>query len=258
MKILGGVIVAVLAAAFLLLAMPANAGTTYVPTASSEYQRLDARDLPALPGVKLGRWTGCHVGVHAGWSLSGTRGKIETAAGPVPGLDIEKDREDAAIGGVNAGCDMQMSRVVFGFAGDWTAGSAGIAHAISAGGVPMAVADFDVRDSYAFIGRVGFLVHDSLLVYALGGHTWANTGGLSIETAGGSAKFAMPDMAGWTVGAGAEFQPAALKGFSLKIEYRFTDFERERVDLMPAVSFGNDHVDHAVRVGLSYRFGAGE
>jgi len=255
MKALGGLIAAALAA-LLALAPIAHAETTYTRS-YGEYQPLSSLGAE-LPAFKAGGWTGCYVGGTVGWSRSGTRGSIDTPAGPIPGVTIASDRDDALIGGVMAGCDLQMSRLVFGIMGDWTFGTSTAGVDLLVGGVPAADAEFKVRDSYAALARAGFLAHDAVLVYVLGGHTWAHTGGLSISAPGGSVAFAMPDMAGWTVGGGVEWQPAVMKGFALRVEYRFTDFARERVDLMPAVSLGNEHVDHSVRLGLAYRFGQGQ
>jgi opacity protein-like surface antigen len=253
MKTLGGLITAALAVLCLALALPAEAETTYTRSAG-EYVPTSTigKDLPLLAAS---RWSGFHLGGHVGWSRSGTRGSLVTPAGPIPGVVIDGDHDDALIGGVSAGGDVQIGRMVLGIAGDWTVGTSAAGGRLLVGGAPLATADFKVRDSYAIVARAGFLVHDAVLVYALAGHTWANTSGLSIAAPGGAVSFAMPDMAGWTFGGGVEWQPPVMTGFAVKIEYRFTDFARERVDLMPALTLGNAHVDHSVRFGLAYRFG---
>jgi outer membrane immunogenic protein len=60
---------------------------------------------------------------------------------------------------------------------------------------------------------------------------------------------------GWTIGGGWEY--AFAPNFSTRIEYRYTDFGTEdfRFPTNDYIERHNDIRVHAVRVGLTYRFG---
>ncbi|MEL6735167.1 MAG: outer membrane beta-barrel protein, partial [Pseudomonadota bacterium] len=92
------------------------------------------------------------------------------------------------------------------------------------------------------------------LVYGLAGYTWQNySGGLTVnddggaQVLGGSYEF---DTGGLTVGAGIENRIG--NNMSVKLEYRYTDFDD--VDIIPGF-LGTDTVSHTVRLGLNYKFG---
>src|SRR5690606_34381638 len=63
---------------------------------------------------------------------------------------------------------------------------------------------------------------------------------------------------GWTVGAGWEYYCAPA--WSARLEYRYTDYgnvSNTSAAAFPGATFRHDPDNHAVKVGLTYRFGAG-
>ena len=105
---------------------------------------------------------------------------------------------------------------------------------------------------FALLARAGIVATPSTLLYLTGGYAGQNFHTTGTAAAGGAfASFARDDwFNGWTVGGGLETR---LKGpWSAKLEYRYTQFGTRTV--------GNGITEtpslHAVRAGLTYKFGA--
>lgn len=180
----------------------------------------------AFAGEAKTSWTGCYVGVHVGHQWHDTSITI-----PGMGSASLGDSSDWT-GGGHVGCDMQLGKVVAGIMGDATFGSAAMA-----GGA------YKVSTSYGLMGRAGYLMSPELLPYVLAGYTWANTSSNVIT--------ALPDIGGWTLGGGVEWMPAAMRGFSVRVEYRYTDYGLD--PLLAGLAF-TDNYSHDIRAGVSYRF----
>lgn len=211
-----------------------------------------AADMPVKAPVMMApavfSWTGCYIGGQVGWA----GGNTDAQSGPFPGVYNQTYSYDwdGFVGGGHVGCDLQTGQFVFGIVGDYEwanfggngIGSLGYTH------------DLSIDWTASLRGRVGYAMGQNLF-YVTGGAAWA---GVDITKAGavGAAPFVtFSDTAsGWTVGAGWEY--AFARNFSTRIEYRYTDLGN--------LSFSNaavnsqdtsDHTFHAVRIGLSYRFG---
>lgn len=203
------------------------------------------------PAKAEGRWTGCSVGAHVGYGVGDLQ--ISAEAGPfAANLDGLSSR--GFQGGVNAGCDYQMQRFVIGAFADYTFQDVEFSAGLSVPAVPVTLLGVNVaiEDQWSIGGRAGFLANDSTLLYGLVAYTQAKTSG-GVTLGGTGFPLDTPDLSGWSVGAGIETRLA--DNWYLKGEYRYTMFDTESYD------FGGARVDfdqdlHAVRVGLSYRFGA--
>lgn len=90
-------------------------------------------------------------------------------------------------------------------------------------------------------GRVGGLVTPKTLLYATGGFTQADFDGLLNGTANG-----------FFVGAGIEH--VLRENWTVKFEYRFSDFQADVVDQQNNPAGGADLTTHTGRVVLSYKF----
>jgi outer membrane immunogenic protein len=104
----------------------------------------------------------------------------------------------------------------------------------------------------AILARAGILATPSTLLYLTGGYAGQNLHSTGTAVAPGAfASFTRNDwFNGWTVGGGLETK---LRGpLSAKLEYRYTQFGAQTV--------GNGVSDtpstHAIRAGLTYKFGA--
>jgi len=103
--------------------------------------------------------------------------------------------------------------------------------------------------SWTLAARLGWLATPSTLLYALGGYT-----NQSVTTTGyaghGRTIFSSEDrLSGFTVGPG--FEVMIAKGWSTRLEYRYSQFETRT--LLSGVTMQPS--SHTVRAGLAYRFG---
>jgi len=105
---------------------------------------------------------------------------------------------------------------------------------------------------FALLARAGIVATPSTLLYLTGGYTGQNFHTMGQAAAGGAfASFTRDDWYnGWTVGGGLETR---LKGpWSAKLEYRYSQFGTRTV----GIGVTDTPSLHAIRAGLSYKFGA--
>jgi outer membrane immunogenic protein len=218
-----------------------------------------AADLPvkapvyrAPPPVAFFSWTGCYVGGNVGglWARSDWTNLNGTSLG---GHDA-----DGWLGGVQAGCNYQVDRWVFGVQGDYD-------WARAKGSSPDAaiIGDSDetkIKSLASVTGRVGY-AWDRLLVYVKGGGAWERNDYRVFVTATGATVFTGRDTrSGWTVGAGAEYAfNNWLSGF---VEYDYYDFGTRGVGFFDNNGgfFGTANIredKHVAKVGLNLRWGPG-
>ncbi len=109
-------------------------------------------------------------------------------------------------------------------------------------------------------GRVG-VAWDRALFYATGGAAFAELQKTYSVGAppffGAVGPFYLQNSqgrVGWTVGGGVEY--ALTNNWSVRGEYRYSDFGHQSDALAPVAAVPVDHhvVEHAVRVGFSYKF----
>jgi outer membrane immunogenic protein len=232
--------------------------------------------------------------------------------GPVPNIGVcagtDWNRLNGVIGGVQAGYNWQIASFVFGIETDIQASGQKGSQIFNATFPVPVFAPFDRSSATAqytekllwfgtLRGRAGVTV-DNLLVYATGGLAYGevSTNG-SITTSGGNislngfapncpgvgfvagcalAGWSSHDTrAGWTVGAGFEYDIAAT-GWSLKVEYLHIDLGRATTTfptnptcfaalgspgcILTSAGTGSIHsgiIDDIVRVGINYRIGWG-
>ena len=129
-----------------------------------------AADLPvkapvyrAPPPVAVFSWTGCYVGGNVGglWARSDWTNLNGTSLG---GHDA-----DGWLGGVQAGCNYQVDRWVFGIQGDydWTGAKGSSPDAVIIGDLD----ETKIKSLASVTGRVGY-AWDRFLVYVKGGGAW--------------------------------------------------------------------------------------
>lgn len=196
-------------------------------------------------------WTGCYVGVHAGYGVGDLQ--IGAALDPFAG-NLEGLSSRGYQGGGNIGCDYQMQRVVIGGFADYTFQDVEFKAGITVPAVPVTLigANLAIEDQWSVGGRLGVLANDSTLLYGLVAYTGAQTSG-GVELFGSGLSLDTPKLSGWSVGAGIETR--LTDNLFLRGEYRYTMFDTESYD------FGGLRVDfdqdlHSARVGLAWKFGA--
>jgi outer membrane immunogenic protein len=211
-----------------------------------------AADLPmvtkAPARIVAQTWTGCYVGVHAGYGWG--RKKWADALGEFDAHDV-----DGALVGGQIGCDYQTGAWVTGLEGqgswaDIKGSGNSVRNALQQ--------ENDRVDALASItARLGYAMGPHLL-YVKGGLAGAHDRydisapllGLGIIAAADQYRL------GWTVGAGWEYMFAP--GWSAKLEYMYMDFGNRDVTFLsiagtPVLGEIDQNI-HTVKVGLNYRF----
>jgi outer membrane immunogenic protein len=246
---------------------------------------VSAADMPgryAKAVATVATWTGCYVGVNAGYSWGD--GSSSLALQPsVPawtffstGFAAFDGRyagsPSGALGGGQAGCNYQSGMFVVGIEADIdylgaskTTSRAGIAQGPQLGTVSQKL---DWLGSVR--GRVGISPGSNWLLYATGGLAYGNTS-FSHQlvatnlpgTPGFAGAFDNDFRTGWIAGAGAEYM--VTPNWTVKGEYLYYDLGSTRVVGLPfnqpANGLGADGLyttrGSIARAGLNYKFGWG-
>jgi outer membrane immunogenic protein len=235
-----------------------------------------AADLPSrapppvyLPPPPIFTWTGIYIGGQVGYAWgTGTNqfNGFDPFFGPF-GAAINSNlggTPNGVIGGGNVGYNYQVNQWVFGLEGtvDGTSlSNTGVA-VFPDGSTVSAHTTADIQGSIR--GRLG-VAWDRALIYATGGvafggfNTDATLNGVGV---GGVPFFASTSRSntrvGWTVGGGIQY--AVTNNWSIRAEYRFTDFGRiTDGDFAgaPAGFFlngGRRIQQNQVQVGFDYKF----
>jgi outer membrane immunogenic protein len=164
-------------------------------------------------------WTGCYVGGNVGGLLAHKDWTDRTLT-PTFGFPQASHDANSWLGGVQAGCNYQVSGWVFGIQGDydWTDAKGTNADLINTN----ASDQTRIRSLASVTGRVGY-AWDRFLGYVKGGGAWERADYTMFYTATGVAfATASETRGGWTVGVGGEYAFTDwLSGFA---EYDYYDF----------------------------------
>jgi outer membrane immunogenic protein len=192
-------------------------------------------------------WTGCYVGVGAGYGLSNEELALVTVQ-PLPGIPVNTTFVDGlTLGGrgwlatAQLGCDYQFAGP---FGGNWVLGAFVDAdwtnikgrHTGGNQNIGLQQGEEKLRWGWAVGGRLGWLVGPPLLTYVSGGYTEATFSEVNyalaiFPTIGTATGLQLPERTyqGWFVGGGVEYALGWLPGLFWKTEYRFADY-RARTD----------------------------
>lgn len=201
---------------------------------------------PAPVAVDTFSWTGGYIGVNAGYA----GGKFKTT------FDVYDDYDDSFslssnasgfIGGVQAGYNWQMDKMILGLETDFQASGL--------------KSDSDI-DNQINLGtkinwfgttraRIGYTPIDRFMVYATGGVAYGK-----VKTFVSTPDYYSSQSdtkVGYTVGAGAEY--AITNNVTMKTEYLYTDLGKLKIEDDAGFRFGEaKSAFHTVRVGLNYKF----
>src|SRR3974390_4788 len=171
---------------------------------------------PMPPPAPIYNWTGCYVGGNIG----GAWGNVDVTDVNT-GATVSPSNSGFA-GGVQIGCDYQMSQWLLGFLNifDGTSISNG---ATWTDGVFSGTVNSKLRWFDALTARGGYLIQPNLLFYIQGGAAWTSwditaTNGAGAQVAG----FSGGNRTGWTVGGGVEWM--FVPHWSVFLEYNFMGF----------------------------------
>jgi outer membrane immunogenic protein len=254
---------------------------------AADIAKAPARTVVATPVAPS--WSGCYVGLHAGWASSDAQDNtLPTAVSPtdegpltegdpiVFGFGGGFDGSGFA-GGAQIGCDRQYGNVVFGLVGDfsWSSndeslGSFQISPSTPTTSAPE-TATFEVEHFGTARARLGFVtpfLASNTLIYGTVGLAWAR-GSYSISgevfnpATTSFAVSAKADHLGWAAGLGLEWMFAP--SWSFGVEYLHLDlgdadynFGSSFHNVTTAVSLGRPvNVDlemDVIRANLNFRF----
>lgn len=217
-----------------------------------------AADIPARMPVKAPppatavafSWTGCYIGAQVGYQWG--KDREQQFFNPTGALFQEIHfNSKGVVGGGHVGCNWQSNAFVFGLEAD-----------VEGSGVrgDFRFANGDGNDFRSTVqgsvrGRLGWAFNQTLL-YVTGGLAWAHLEYVDIDAVPGARESHKFNRAGWTVGAGVE--QALSANWSVRGEYRFTDYGKVSYDLVvvaPGFRFTHEPEFHAVRGYLTYRWG---
>ena len=242
--------------ASLALALTLSSSATFAADLPS------ARLAPVVIPPPVFAWTGLFFGVQGGYEFGKSNAFLNNVVTGA-GLGSGGGNENGIIGGVHIGylttvsalppalgryIGSGLANLVLGFEGDFDGTSAKTDYVF--GNVNNAT---NAPALGSFRGRVGVALNN-VLVYG--------TGGLAAEyrrneyTIATGAEFqANHGIVGYTFGGGVEY--AFLNDFTVRAEYRFTDFEHYH-DFIPAQTAGvgqvlHQETDNRVLIGLTYR-----
>ena len=225
-----------------------------------------AADLPSRaivavpPPIPVYSWAGFYIGGHAGYQF-GHDSALAYDDVFNTGLASRSAKNSGVIGGGHIGYNFAARTFpffdgplgptfVFGLEGDVDATSARARYAL--GGIDASDRE-NVQGSIR--GRLGIAV-DRVLFYATGGAAFGGFDQHYVNTITGATDSFSHGRFGVTVGAGAEY--ALTNNWSIRAEYRYTDFGNFTDNLANSTGSGvnvSHHiVDNRVLGGVSYKF----
>lgn len=225
-----------------------------------------AADLPGRaviappPPVPVFSWAGAYIGGQVGYQFGRDNAlAYDDVFGT--GLASASAPNSGVIGGGHIGYNFTTRAFpflggpagpiwVFGIEGDIEATSAKANYAL--GGIGVSTNN-DIEGS--FRGRLG-MTFDRVLFYATGGAAFGGVRENYVNTLTGATDSYSEGRFGVTVGAGAEY--AMTNNWSIRAEYRYTDFGSFTENLVNSTASGVDvshHIkDNRVEGGISYKF----
>jgi outer membrane immunogenic protein len=220
-----------------------------------------AADLPSrIPTTPVAvpvpfTWTGFYIGGHTGVAVGRTTTSNTSPFGGFDaGVPVGYDANPVGVfGGGQLGYNWQSGMWVLGLEGD--VGYLGMRETVDT------LPDNQIAVKYGWYGtitgRVG-IASDRLLTYVKGGAAVANI----TNSAGDFDGFLLdPTQStetkktrwGWTVGTGFEF--ALSPAWSVKAEYLYMDFGKNKSTNLVGDTFEHKNQVHTAKIGLNYRWG---
>ena len=197
----------------------------------------------AAPMVPAGpSWTGFFVGGQGGYAWGN---QDFTLTGVAPGV-VSSD-PSGAFGGVIYGTNYQFGQWVLGTISDFSFADISSSGTVAGGTVQQEINYMDTTRV-----RAGFLMTDSMLLYASGGLAWGNIKGSFTGAPGFPSGTFRDGRWGWSAGGGIEI---AYGQWSILAEYLHYDLGDETYGLAGgAVVVNSDYSGDLVRGALIYRF----
>lgn len=258
----------------LFLSTVALIGLTGLATAADVPLRGTSAPYAAIPAFT---WSGLYFGAHAGYMWNEAETRLSSVGGPILPIDIDDGtlprraslEQDAAMGGVQAGYNVQFGAFVAGVEADisWTdADDETTYSAVDKFLFPGALTHSSFRTEIEWFGtlraRIGMPI-ERALIYVTGGLAAAeikNTFDVNIPGIYNNSWAKRDTDWGWTIGGGVEY--ALTHSISVKGEYLYYDLGDRTIHATDGIAFpGGDFIDYKfkntgniVRGGLNFRY----
>ncbi|CAN5911533.1 outer membrane beta-barrel protein [soil metagenome] len=205
----------------------------------------------AIPANDFGPvWTGFYAG--AAFGAGGLVNKLNSSGGGVS-TAFNGAGQSGVLGSIYGGVDYQITqRGIVGLLGELSYGGfQGTVNATTAAGTAASVSQ-NSGFGWSVLARAGFLASPSTLLYLAGGYTGQMIHSSAFASGPGGTANASTNSTvnGWTVGPG--FESMLTSNLSAKLEYRYSQFGSQTI---AGTGIAMQPSSHALRVGLSYRFG---
>jgi outer membrane immunogenic protein len=208
---------------------------------------------PAVYALAPPLWIGCYVGGNVGgvWAMNDWNDAILG--------DFGSSSATGVIGGLQVGCNYQVSNWVFGIQGDYDWTNTNNNHPVPL--FPLVSDQTQIKSLGSITGRIGYTFFQSqLLGYVKAGGAWEQ-GNYSFQVGSFPVTTATATQGGWTIGIGGEyaFSPK-LNGFVEYDYYRFGNNNPGPLVCAPAVcgfsasNLGITTNVSVVKVGLNFKF----
>jgi outer membrane immunogenic protein len=245
----------------LLVGATAIAALFTGPALSADMPRPVTKAPPAP--VAVYNWTGCYVkggGGYGMWNQDTTGFIRDTQISP----EIRTGGR-GWFGTVGGGCDYQLAeRWVVGVYGDYDFSS--IKGDIAVPGAT--VTEFGnekLKSAWAVGGRIGYLLTPAILTYVSGGFTEARFSSADLFVPGlpptpRDRTVPRHTFSGWFLGSGFEYNLGWLPGLFWRTEYRFAQYDKDRIDIIgPSTpdSIESEKFVQTIRSELVWRFNWG-
>jgi len=197
-----------------------------------------------MPPPPAFSWSGLYIGGQVGYQWGTLTPNLVTPGGPAA---LPSSNNSGVVGGAHIGYNYQVSQLVFGLEGD--VDGTGYNGGNATGALAYTTNEY-VEASIR--GRVGF-AWDRVLFYGTGGAAFGDFN--NTYTGPGGVDSVWDTRVGWTAGGGIEY--AVTDNWSLRAEYRYTDFGYFNDPLtasIPGDSVSRHETDNRVQVGFSYKF----
>jgi outer membrane immunogenic protein len=205
------------------------------------------------PPPPIFTWTGIYIGGQVGYAWG---------SDPIDEVDTVfdhnaffNDKPNGVIGGAHLGYNLQIAQWVAGLEGSVDGTSL---HGTRTSAGPLVVTMSTRPDVQGSIrGRVG-VAFDRVLIYGTGGAAFSGiTNNYSLGFPFFLSESDTKTRTGWTVGGGLEY--AVTNNWSIRAEYRYSDFGRSPDFPFSSITFGNVSFTHhltesQVQAGFSYKF----
>jgi len=220
------------------------------------------------PPIPVFSWTGFYVGGQVGYEF-GRSNAFAYSAATGAGLAANSSSPDGVIGGGHIGYlfstqSLPVLGSLFGgngSAGFGTGGVIGIEGDVDGNNYRSAyglggIANYTSQPIQGSVrGRLG-VAFDRVLFYATGGAAFGDLRNTYVNTFNGLSDTYSHTRVGYTVGGGVEY--AFTNNFSVRVEYRYTDFGSFTDNLTNstagAVNVSHRETDNRVQAGFSYKF----